>query len=108
MFGGISSFDWVPWATVCVSIAAHGTVFTLFHAYLSRRLFGGLYTRLNKREQMRFDERLVSACHACVSAQGSMRAFFQMLPRPLTLQGIADVSGSFAFVVALVLTPHAP
>lgn len=92
-----------PWITVLLSILAHGAAFTLVHTFLSRKLFGNLYGRLSKREKMRFDERLVSLVHAVISTQGSIRAFFQLLPRPLTLDGIVQVSGAYAFVASAMV-----
>lgn len=90
--------EYRPWAIVLASILVHGTVFTLLHTFLSRTVFGALYNKLTKREQMRFDERMVAMLHACVSCQGSIRAFFSVLPHELTVKNIVFLSGAFAFV----------
>ena len=91
--------EYRSWAIVLASIVVHGTVFTLLHTFLSRTLFGGLYNKLTTREQMRFDERMVAMLHACVSCQGSIRAFFSVLPQELTVKNIVFLSGAFAFVL---------
>jgi len=89
------NFDLRPWSIVAASIAVHGTVFTLLHTFVSRTLFGGLYNKLDKREQMRFDERFVAMVHACISCQGSIRAFFSILPEKITAMNIVEVSGAY-------------
>jgi len=95
---GIESlhFDFRPWSIVGASIAVHGIVFTLMHNFLSSKLFGGLYNKLNQREKMRFDERFIAMFHACVSCQGSIRAFFSILPEKITVLNIVKVSGAYA------------
>jgi len=90
------NFDVRPWAIVGTSIALHGTLFTLLHNFVSRTLFGGLYNKLDKREQMRFDERFVAMIHAIISCQGSIRAFFTILPSDITVDNIVETSGSYA------------
>jgi len=85
-----------PWCVVGASIAVHFTVFTLLHNYLSHKLFGGLYDKLKEREKMRFDERFVAMVHACVSCQGSIRAFFSILPEKITPFNIVTISGAYA------------
>ena len=92
------NFDPRPWKIVAASIAVHGTVFTLLHTIVSRTVFGKLYNKLSKREQMRFDERFVAMVHACISCQGSIRAFFSVLPSEITVDNIVEVSGAYAFV----------
>jgi len=91
------NFDVRPWSIVAASIAVHGTVFTLLHTFLSRTLFGRLYNKLDKREQMRFDERFVAMVHACISCQGSIRAFFSILPKDINVMSIVEISGSYAY-----------
>jgi len=90
------NFDPRPWTIVGISMAVHGAVFTLLHTFLSRKLFGGVYNKLTKQEQMRFDERSIAMCHAFVSCQGSIRAFFSVLPPKVTVDGLVEVSGAYA------------
>jgi len=92
-----SNIDLRPWTIVGASIALHGIVFTLMHTIVSRTVFGGLYNKLGTREKMRFNERFVAMIHAMISCQGSIRAFFSILPDEITFQNIVEVSGAYAY-----------
>jgi len=89
------NFDPHPWCIVGASMLAHGTLFALLHFFVSRTLFGGLFNKLDQREKMRFNERFVAMIHAVISCQGSIRAFFSILPDELTVDNIVQISGAY-------------
>lgn len=79
----------IQYSTLLLSIVVHFTIFLSTRYILGNTIFRKIFQKLDNVERNRWAERTASFTHSIIATQGSFRALYHLLSKPITVNSFA-------------------